>query len=84
MANSCTYGAAINVIYGLSLGYISTIIPVIVVAFDILISINFLDLLGVALCAVGMLSTLSIGLAIDTYGPICDNAGGIAEMSELS
>ena len=83
MAKSCTYGAAINVIYGLSLGYLSTIIPVICISLTILISISLLDLLGVALAALGMLSTLSIGLAIDAYGPISDNAGGIAEMSNL-
>jgi inorganic pyrophosphatase len=53
------------------------------IAFTLLISINLMDLLGVALSAIGMLSTLSIGLAIDSYGPISDNAGGIAEMCEL-
>ena len=83
MAKSCTYGAAINVIYGLSLGYISTIIPVICIGMVLLVSISLLDLLGVALGALGMLSTLSVGLAIDAYGPISDNAGGIAEMSGL-
>ncbi len=83
MAGSCTYGAAINVIYGLSLGYISTIIPVILITLTILISVSLLDMLGVALAAIGMLSTLPIGLAIDAYGPISDNAGGIAEMSEI-
>lgn len=83
MARVCTGGAAINVIYGLALGYLSTIIPVILLAITILISIKLLGMLGVALAAIGMLSTLSIGLAIDAYGPISDNAGGIAEMSEL-
>lgn len=61
----------------------STIIPIIAISFVIIISVSLLDLLGVALAALGMLSTLSIGLAIDSYGPISDNAGGIAEMSEL-
>lgn len=83
MAKSCTSGTAINIIYGLALGYLSTIIPVIFIALTVLVSINLLDMLGVALAAIGMLSTLSIGLAIDAYGPISDNAGGIAEMSEL-
>ena len=83
MAKSCTSGAGINIIYGLALGYVSTIIPVLCIAITALVSINLLGLLGVALAAIGMLSTLSIGLAIDAYGPISDNAGGIAEMSEL-
>ena len=83
MALACTSGAAINVIYGLALGYLSTVIPVILISLTILISIYFLGMLGVALSAIGMLSTLSIGLAIDAYGPISDNAGGIAEMAEL-
>ena len=83
MAVACTSGAAINVIYGLALGYVSCIIPVILIAITILVSINLLGMLGVALAAIGMLSTLAVGLAIDAYGPISDNAGGIAEMSEL-
>jgi inorganic pyrophosphatase len=83
MAKSCTSGPAINVIYGLALGYLSTIIPVILIAITIIVSVNLLGMLGVSLSAIGMLSTLSIGLAIDAYGPISDNAGGIAEMCHL-
>jgi len=83
MAVSCTSGPAINVIYGLALGYLSTIIPVILIALTILVSITLLGMFGVALAAIGMLSTLAVGLAIDAYGPISDNAGGIAEMSEI-
>ena len=83
MAKACTAGTAINIIYGLALGYLSTIIPVIFIAITVLVSINLLSMLGVALAAIGMLSTLAVGLAIDAYGPISDNAGGIAEMSEL-
>ena len=83
MAKACTSGPAINVIYGLALGYLSTIIPVILIALTILVSINILGMLGVALSAIGMLSTLSVGLAIDAYGPISDNAGGITEMAHL-
>jgi inorganic pyrophosphatase len=83
MASACSSGPAINVIYGLALGYLSTIIPVILISLTILISIYFLGMLGVALSAIGMLSTLAVGLAIDAYGPISDNAGGIAEMAEL-
>lgn len=83
MALACTQGAAINVIYGLSLGYLSTVIPVTLLAITCLISIKLLGMLGAALAALGMLSTLTIGLAIDCYGPISDNAGGIAEMAGL-
>ncbi len=83
MAKSCTSGAAINVIYGLSLGYMSTMVPVILTAIIIIVAIELVGMLGVALAAVGMLSTLSVELAIDAYGPIADNAGGISEMSEL-
>jgi inorganic pyrophosphatase len=83
MAVACTSGTAINVIYGLALGYMSTVIPVILIALTILVSAGMLGMLGVALGAIGMLSTLAVGLAIDAYGPISDNAGGIAEMSEL-
>lgn len=83
MVRSCTSGPAINIIYGLSLGYTSTIIPVILLAITSLVSIKLLGMFGVSLAAIGMLSTLSIGLAIDAYGPISDNAGGIAEMSGM-
>lgn len=83
MVNACSSGPAINVIYGLALGYLSTIIPVFLLAITILVSIKLLGMFGVALAAIGMLSTLSVGLAIDAYGPISDNAGGIAEMSQF-
>lgn len=83
MARACTSGPAINVIYGLALGYLSTIIPVFLIALTILVSISLLGMFGVSLAAIGMLSNLAIGLAIDAYGPISDNAGGIAEMSQI-
>jgi len=83
VADSCVTGAATNVIYGLALGYVSVIIPVFVLACAIFTSFKLCDLYGVALTAVGMLSTLATGLTIDAYGPVCDNAGGIAEMCEL-
>jgi inorganic pyrophosphatase len=76
MAQACTAGPAINIIYGLALGYNSTIIPVIALAITIIMSISFCGLFGVALAAIGMLSNLCVGLAIDAYGPISDNAGG--------
>ncbi len=83
MANACSSGPAINIIYGLALGYNSTIVPVILLALTAIVSISLCGLFGVALAAIGMLSNLCVGLAIDAYGPISDNAGGIAEMSEL-
>ena len=83
MTRACSSGPAINVIYGLALGYMSTIVPILLLAVTILVSIKLLGMFGVALAAIGMLSTLAVGLAIDVYGPISDNAGGIAEMSEL-
>ena len=83
LADSCRTGAATNVIYGLALGYLSTIIPVIVLCGLCYVSHTLLGYYGVALAALGMLSNLPICLAIDSYGPISDNAGGIAEMAEL-
>ncbi len=81
MAQACTSGAALNVIYGLALGYLSCLIPIFLLGITILVSLKLLGLLGAALAAIGMLSNLAIGLAIDAFGPISDNAGGISEMS---
>lgn len=83
VAGACKTGAATNIIYGLALGYLSTIFPVILLAIAAYISHKLLGLFGIALAALGMLSNLAVGLAVDAYGPISDNAGGIAEMSEL-
>merc|ERR1719355_542325 len=68
---------------GLALGYESTIFPAVAIAVAAYISISLAGFYGVALAALGILSTLSIGLTIDAFGPISDNAGGIAEMAEL-
>lgn len=81
MASACSSGAAINIIYGLALGYNSTIVPVILLAITSIVSIALCGLFGVALAAIGMLSNLCIGLAIDAYGPISDNAGGKAHIN---
>ena len=83
VADSCKTGAATNIIYGLSLGYFSTIVPAVFIAVTAFVANLWLGYYGIALAALGMLSNLPVGLAIDGYGPISDNAGGIAEMSEL-
>lgn len=83
MAKSCTSGTAINIIYGLALGYNSTFVPIAFVAVIIVVNMSLLSFLGISFGAIGILSTLSIELSIDAYGPICDNAGGISEMSGL-
>merc|ERR1740138_84352 len=84
VAQSCVKGgAATNIIYGLALGFKSCIIPVTLLSIDVYVSFKLADMYGVALAALGMLSNLATCLAIDVYGPVCDNAGGIAEMAEL-
>ena len=83
LAQQCVQSAATNIISGLALGYYSTGIPVIMVAISIFICFTLADMFGIALAALGMLSTLTIALTIDGYGPVADNAGGIAEMCDL-
>jgi K(+)-stimulated pyrophosphate-energized sodium pump len=76
-------GPATTVIQGIAVGMNSTTLPVLIIGLAILIAYEFSGLYGIALAGVGMLSTLAIQLATDAYGPIADNAGGVAEMSRL-
>lgn len=84
VADSCRTGAATNVIFGLALGYKSVIIPIFAIAVAIYVSFSLAAMYGIAVAALGMLSTIATSLAIDAYGPIGDNAGGIAEMAGMS
>lgn len=76
-------GAATNIIYGLSAGYMSSVVPVLTIAGIVYFSWSLAGMYGIAMAALGMISTIGVSLTIDAYGPVSDNAGGIAEMSHL-
>ena len=84
VAENSQTGAATVMISGLATGMISTVIPLIAIGVTIIIAFEFAGFYGVALAGVGLLSTLGITLATDAYGPVADNAGGIAEQAQLA
>lgn len=84
LAKASISGAAPNIILGLALGYKSTLIPILCIVISILTSFSLANMFGISLAALGMLSTLTIALTIDGFGPISDNAGGICEMSKAN
>ena len=83
IASQSETGAATTTISGIAVGMRSTAAPILLICVGIFAAYNFCGLYGIALAAVGMLSTTAITVAVDAYGPIADNAGGIAEMSGL-
>ncbi len=83
LASTSVTGSATIIIGGISLGMMSTVVPIVIIGIGIVVSYLVSGLFGIGLAAVGMLSTLGITLATDAYGPIADNAGGIAQMANL-
>jgi len=83
VAGASSTGAATTIIYGMALGYHSAFVPVFLLVVTIVVANLFAGMYGIAIAALGMISTIAVGLTIDAYGPVSDNAGGIAEMANL-
>jgi K(+)-stimulated pyrophosphate-energized sodium pump len=83
VAQASTTGSATNIIYGLALGYNSAVLPSIILGITLIIAVTLAGMYGIALAAIGMLGTIAVALTIDAYGPVADNAGGLAEMAHM-
>lgn len=83
VAEASTTGSATNIIYGIALGYNSAVLPSIILGITLIVAVTLSGMYGIALAAIGMLGTIAVALTIDAYGPVADNAGGLAEMAYM-